>query len=1207
MPDSFPFLPNRDYKGADLEPVPSPLPASAFHGSALFCLALLFSLPAMAQFSGRIAGSVSDASGAPVSAAAISLSLPGSSRAMLTTRSSPDGTFRLTGVRPGDYELTVDVQGFARATIRGVNVDTARETDLPPIMLGLAAVSQSVDVTADAQSVEIANAEISETITMEQISKLPVLDRDPLALLQTQPGVSFNGNSATVINGMRTSYSNMTLDGINIQDNYIRDNALDYSPNKLLLGQVRQMTVVTSNGNAASSGGASQLAFETPSGSNQLHGGLFWQNRNSALSANDWFNNQSGVSLPRLNQNQGGASIGGAIRKDKLFYYAGYEMVRLHQQTPQTATILTSDARAGIFTYRDTTNVVRKVNLLTLRNAQIDPYIQTLLGQTPAASAINSFDSGDSTAALLRNTAGYRFNQRNNEVRDNITLRGDYNLSPQHVFRASYLWNRDNNDVADPTYAVAPSTTNPNHSNFFSSAWRWTPGPTLTNELSGGFNLAPGDFLNAQKFGPILVTGLLFTDPASEALAQGRVTHTWSISDNASWQRGRHFFQFGFHTQRTTVHAYDDAGIVPTYTVGLGTGQTTLARADLPGSRAADVATANALLASLGGFVDSYSQTFNVTGVNSGFVKGAGAVRNLRRTGYDVYLSDNWKIFPRLSATLGLRWNLPGVTDERDSLELQPVIQSSGPVATLLSNASLNFAGKSVGRPWYNRDWHDFAPNIGLAWDVFGTGKTAIRAAYSIAYVDDQALLAPQGITELNAGLIGTAAASGLSGRVSAGLPPIVAPVYHVPLTVADNYAVDSFNTVGLIDPSLRTPYVQQYSIGIEHSWKQNVFDIRYVGNHAVRGYRAFDFNQVQIKPNGFLDDFLRAQANGNIALARNGTFNPTYNAALPGSQVLTVFPRLSAGGQLNRNAIRNLIQTGQVGALAATYQEDGLNGSVKFFQNPNALGADYLTNYSNSTYNSLQVAVRRRSKAGLDYSANYTFSKVLSDAAGDTQSRIEHFLDISNAKLERARASFDLRHAIKGTAFYDLPLGKGRLRGGWTIGSIFSWQSGAPFSIRSGRGTLNRADGSRSYYNTAVTALNGDQLAGIVRFEMTGNGPVVIASSAVNKADGTGVNADGQAPFAGQVFFNPSAGTLGTLQRRMFSGPWAFNADVSLSKKVDLTERQSASLRFDVANVFNHPTFRTGDQNINSTTFGTVSSMLTTPRVLQLSLHYNF
>ena len=113
------------------------------------------------------------------------------------------------------------------------------------------------------------------------------------------------------------------------------------------MGQVRQMTIVSSNGNAASSGGATETAMTTPSGTNQFHGEVFWYNRNNALSANDWFNNQAGVALPFLNQNQGGASIGGPIKKDKLFFYANYEFVRAHQQAPAEATILTTAARQG--------------------------------------------------------------------------------------------------------------------------------------------------------------------------------------------------------------------------------------------------------------------------------------------------------------------------------------------------------------------------------------------------------------------------------------------------------------------------------------------------------------------------------------------------------------------------------------------------------------------------------------------------------------------------------------------------------------------------------------------------------------------------------------------------------------------------------------------------------------------------------------------
>ena len=558
-------------------------------------------VPALAQFSGRFSGTVLDGSGAPVPDATVNLYLAGGAKPLLSTTTARDGAWHFIGVRPTDYDIAVEASGFAKSSLRGITVDPASETDVPAITLQLASVRQSLDVVADAQKIETGNAEISDTIDVEQIQKLPVLDRDPLYLLQTLPGVVYNGNpnTDTTINGLRTSFSNMTLDGINIQDNYIRDNALDYTPNKILLGQIRGFTAITSNQNAAAPGGATQLAFETPSGTNAFHGDALWYNRNNGLAANNWFSNQAGIPLYGLNQNQAGFSIGGPIRKDKLFFYGNYELVRTDQQSQVEDTILTDTARQGIFTYADGSGATKQVNLLTLRGIQIDPYMQKLLSQVPSGARINNFEVGDSLPGALRNTGGYLFNQRDNEVRDNVTVRLDYNLSTKHVFTGTYLWNRDNADYPVADYSAVPQTTVNNHSNFLSAAWRWTPSGNVTNEVRGGFNLAPGGFPTSQQFGSFLVSGasgglsgtpgMLFTDPVSEALPQGRATNTWALSDNAAWQRGRHFIQFGVHFQKITVHAYDDSGIIPTYYLGMGAGQNPLTRSDLPGINAADL------------------------------------------------------------------------------------------------------------------------------------------------------------------------------------------------------------------------------------------------------------------------------------------------------------------------------------------------------------------------------------------------------------------------------------------------------------------------------------------------------------------------------------------------------------------------------------------------------------------------------------------
>ncbi len=365
-----------------------------------------------------------------------------------------------------------------------------------------------------------------------------------------------------------------TFAGINIQDNYIRSNALDFLPNLLLEDEVQEVTVTTSNSNPALGTGSSQIAFSPPSGTNSYHGKLYWFNRNNATAANDWFQNQAGVALPFLNQNQIGGAFGGYIIKNKLFFYTNYEAYRNRQQASVLRTIFTADALNGIFTYRNTkTKAIQKVNILQAAGLTEDPTVAKLLAQLPVASSINNYSVGDSLPGDLRNTAGYLFLQRANRDRNNVLGNFDYYATTKHSFNFVYLWNNDMPDRGDVQiggFDTAPFVTNQNHANLLSAAWRWTPFPSLTNELRGGYNLAPGIFVSTQNYpSAILIPAPSLVDnPIDTFQNQGRYTNTYSLSDNANYTRGRHNIQFGYQSQIVHVKEYDYSGTIPQYTLG---------------------------------------------------------------------------------------------------------------------------------------------------------------------------------------------------------------------------------------------------------------------------------------------------------------------------------------------------------------------------------------------------------------------------------------------------------------------------------------------------------------------------------------------------------------------------------------------------------------------------------------------------------------
>ncbi|HBY64647.1 MAG TPA: hypothetical protein DEH78_32915 [Solibacterales bacterium] len=1195
---------------------------------SLFALSLSLSAVLHAQVAGRITGSVVDQTGAAVPAAKISLTLPGGSTPVLTTETTADGLFNIPTVRPDFYDLQVQASGFNKATLSRVKVDPTKETSLPAIRLDVSSTSETIEVRESTAAVQISASEVTTTISRAQVDSLPVLDRQVSNLFITQVGVS-SARTATTINGLRPSYSNLLLDGVNIQDS-VRTNPLDYVPNRLTIGQVADVTVASANVNPTVGGNANTISLTTPSGTNEFHGNAYWYNRNSYFAANDWFNNQSGIKRPQLNLNQLGASIGGPIVKDKLLFYSNYEAYRLKQQTPVTRTILTPEARRGIFRYRDAGGSVQSFNVLTNQQVQIDPFIQNLLSQVPEQSNFSGLGDG-------LNTAGYSFNARSNTTRDNITNKLDYYLSTRHTFSGSYIWNRDIIDrpTSGSFYTPEPPIFNDNNANFFSSGWRWSPTPTLTNELRGGFNRAHGTFNRRTDVPAFFVANnsnslpLIFSSPINETMPEGRNTDTYSLQNNANWVKGRHTISFGFQATMMRTNLFGFNGIVPTYTLSVFSNniQQGFGGGSIPGASATDINQANFLLGALGGLVSHSAQTFNAVDRTSGFAPGQEYRYFIDHDNYAPYISDTWKVRKGLTLVLGVRFEYFSPVRERNGLYIQPRTPSGNYIEALLGNPTIDFAGSD----FYKRDWNNFAPNVGFAWDVFGNGRTALRGGYSIAYVNDNHINSSYNTFTVNNGLNTNVNATNLNGRVTGSLPAIAAPRFILPTTLQAefNKTPSSAPVQGILHPEMRMPYTNQWNLGLEHEFKGFIFTARYVGNNTVGQLRQIDFNQININQGTFLQDFRAARNNGFLAQAATGRFDPRYNANISGSRPLPFFDSLPGGGFLTNAAISNPILSGEIGSLAQTYQANQIfpNGqpNFSFFPNRFALYSSVLANTARSNYNGAQFEVTKRMRNGMVLQANYAYSKALSTASAFRG--IEAQLDNNNRSLEKARAPYDLTHAFKFNHLVPLPFGAGRrfnvdnrvinkMVSGWAFSGFLIMQSGNPVSVLSNRGTLNR--GARSVgVNTATALVDGETLRNATGLFKNGNGVYWINPQHIGP-DGRGVAPDGRPTFAGQLFAHPGPGEVGQLQRRWFNGPNFNNYSFSLQKDTKLTERQSIQFRADFYNLTNHPNFwpssdlAGGDHQIQSQNFGRIVAMTSSTdgissRVMQFGLFYRF
>ena len=356
-----------------------------------------------------------------------------------------------------------------------------------------------------------------------------------------------------------------------------------------------------------------------------------------------------------------------------------------------------------------------------------------------------------------------------------------------------------------------------------------------------------------------------FTNPVRNFLDQGRDARTLELNNSLTWVKGAHTLKLGGSARWSRVNSYNDAGLVPTYYLGFGVGNLDpLVPALFPGGISAEeLDTASDLLGTLGGFVDEVSQTFNVVSRTSGFVDGATERRILGQNFLSFYAGDTWRVARDTSLTFGLRWEMHSVPDEAQGLALLPV---GGIDAVLDPDAVVDFAGSAAGRPFYNSDRNNFAPNIGVARQL--TDRLVVRGGYSLNYVLDNNLTTVSNAFGNNEGLSQTVAVTGLSGTVSGGgLVPVETPDFNIPRTARDGVLADPFAALFTFDPDLRTPYVQQWNVGAQYQLlADTALEVRYVGNRGNDLFRAIDLNQLRL-PDSFVEDFRRAQRN----LAANG------------------------------------------------------------------------------------------------------------------------------------------------------------------------------------------------------------------------------------------------------------------------------------------------------------------------------------------------
>ena len=774
----------------------------------VFLVLALMSTFAAAQSTSQLNGSVSDATGAAVAGARITLT-DTSTGVQRATTSNPSGLYQFLEVFPGDYKLEASAQGFAPYEVAKVTLVVKTPSTIN-IKLQVAATLTSVNVEGQAPLINRTDASLGNVVEQAQIAELPIADRNVTYLLSLQPGVAYLGTEINqdsdtrsgAVNGLRSDQSNVMLDGIGVNDQntgYAFTSVLNAPPDS-----IEEFRVTTANSNADSgySSGA-QVALVTKSGTNAFHGTVYEYNRNTAFSANDPFLKGSQLQAgepnkaPKLLRNVFGASVGGPIRKNRLFFFANYEGRRSAEGSSVLRNVPSATLQAGDVVYLcqrnadgslDTADcpggIVNGVGGIqpgyyALNPSQIQQMDPLGIGVSPGIlSVLNQYHPSNENAGDGYNTLGYRFSSNSDSSYNTYITRLDYHITTNGS--QSLFLRAETQNFKVPGLQEFPGdpaiTTHLDDSKGITVGLTSLISSRLVNDFHWGYvrqglkdaglSQNPGVFLN----------GLSDLYPYSRSTT--RFVPVNQLSDSLSWTRGNHTMQFGGdiflirNASSSTANSFSDVQTNPVY---LNTGGIANTSSPLDPAN-------NGYPAVDGNFGPNYDGAIAIAmGI---FAEGDG-IYNFQRNGavvpqgqsigrryavndYELFGQDAWRVKRNLTVTYGLRWVLEAPPYETNGYQVAPCVQAAGGGCTNQNvaewfnhSAALAAAGQPAnnagevtfvlggpvnhGPGLWNWDHRDFSPRIAVAWSPdTGNGwaskilgkkdEFSIRGGYSISY-----------------------------------------------------------------------------------------------------------------------------------------------------------------------------------------------------------------------------------------------------------------------------------------------------------------------------------------------------------------------------------------------------------------------------------------------------------------------------------------